>query len=226
MGLATMHVAILVDNFSKMKEIVVADATAEEASEPEADGGEQSAPAPYKWVEFAQLECHETLAADALEEETQKSFQEEAGDMFNEATKSARSFIAKKRKGKDAAAAQAADLSQAAPQFDASYPLTAITTKLGGAVPTERDPAIAGHIVLLGPDMVEEGALPWHVLYCALKAGAAGVIWSSKPDYPLEALRSTVFVIPCVSISEDTGKQLEQLVAKETDADDMFAPIP
>ena len=98
--------------------------------------------------------------------------------------------------------------------------------KIGGAVPAEQDPAIAGSVLLIGPEDIEVGATPWHVLYCALKAGATGVIWAAKPDGLLEPLRPMVLDVPCVSISEATGKQLEQMVAKETEADDMFAPIP
>ena len=114
------------------------------------------------------------------------------------------------------------------PQFDVSSSIVVLspTMKIGGAVPSQEDPAIAGCVVLLGPENIETDATPWHVLYCALKAGAIGVVWAAAPDSLLEALRAPVLDIPCVSISEETGKQLEQMVAKEAEADDMFAPIP
>eukprot|EP01043_Picozoa_sp_COSAG02_P011799 COSAG02_NODE_441_length_22281_cov_6.119556_7_plen_1295_part_00 len=122
----------------------------------------------------------------------------------------------------------AVDILHPPPQFDVSSSIVALppTTKIGGAVPSQEDPAIAGCVLLIGSENVETDATPWHVLYCALKAGAMGVLWAAAPDTLLETLRAPVLDVPCVSISEETGKQLEQMVAKEAEADDMFAPIP
>ena len=95
-------------------------------------------------------------------------------------------------------------------------------------MPLATEPSLAGKVVILPPEMVVAGAVPWHTLYCALKAGAAGVIFVAPAEAEtIEPLTATVVSMPCVSISEEAGKTLQQMVGKDEEAaDDIFAPMP
>jgi hypothetical protein len=189
---------------------------AEPESEPDLQG-----PA-VEWVEFAQVPVDRALAS--ADGSTEKNLADQANEMLYMATKSATSFLS--RKFKRVTDAQDPLTNPASPDFGSCPLLVSASAPLGGAVPADEDPAIANNVLLLPSSLLVEGATTWHVLYCALKAGAAGVIFVADAESEAVALQPAVAALPCVSITESTAQALETVVGIQAEPDDMFAPIP
>jgi alpha-tubulin suppressor-like RCC1 family protein len=83
-----------------------------------------------------------------------------------------------------------------------------------------------GSVVLVPHDMVPTATAAWHAAYCAMKAGATGVIFGSAPGVEPAPLKTEPITVPCVSVSAETGDALAEVVSRQDEPEDMFAPIP
>ena len=192
---------------------------------------QERTPKQPKFYKFDQILADEAFAAafDASDaKSTKDDIKEGLSEAADEVAKSAKTMLLKKfKKGKEPEAQIAYAVDELhVPSFEDCKPVVVAIAPFTTAIPTEKEPKWDGCIVVVPHTLVPSAVCPWHVAFCVMKAGGAGVIFSAPPGQALSALKPDAVSVPCAVVSEETGSALAEIVSQEEEPDDMFAPIP